>query len=263
MMIDPTDAVRRYIAVLIDPSAERLDALDEVLAHDVVVVGLVGAGTGRRTVGEALASPRMPGLLSSAEWSEPTVEGDVATVVGRLPVEKPLGGLSIWVFFNATGQIARVEQQMIPAPPPPATNLMLSDDIKSAVRGALLNGTPVVVAYVDAQGAPHLSLRGSTQPYSDTQLAIWVRDPEGGLLKAIATNPNVALFYRDGAKQTTYQFLGRAHTETAPAIREAVYANTLEPERNTDARRRGVPVIIDLDRVEGMGSGGRFRMERR
>src|SRR5581483_11544133 len=57
------------------------------------------------------------------------------------------------------------------------TPLALTDEIKTAVAGAFDNGTPIVVAYVDAEGVPHLSLRGSTQPYSDTQLAMWIRDP--------------------------------------------------------------------------------------
>lgn len=140
---------------------------------------------------------------------------------------------------------------------------MLTDDIKEVVAGAVANGTPMVVAYVDADGAPHLSLRWSAQPYSDTQLAIWVRDPAGGLLKAIASNPLVALFYRDPGTRTSYQFAGRARADTDPEVRAVVYTNAPEPERNTDARRLGVPVIIDLDRVEGMGPGGRVRMERR
>jgi hypothetical protein len=39
-----------------------------------------------------------------------------------------------------------------------------------------------------------------------------------------------------------------------------VYANTPEIERNLDATRRGVAIVVDLDRVEGMGPGGRIRM---
>src|SRR5437762_549786 len=80
--------------------------------------------------------------------------------------------------------------------------------------GALLNRTPILVAYVDSAGWPHLSLRGTTQVFSPTQLALWVRDPEGGILKAIPNHPEVALWYRDTANRTTYQFAGRAHVDT-------------------------------------------------
>jgi hypothetical protein len=37
------------------------------------------------------------------------------------------------------------------------------------------------------------------QAYSDDQLAMWLRDAEGGLTKALATNPKVALMYRDNS----------------------------------------------------------------
>jgi hypothetical protein len=91
---------------------------------------------------------------------------------------------------------------------------------------------------------------------------MWVRERGGGLLKAIPRYPRVALFYRDPATRTTYQFAGRAHVDEDPGVRDTVYRNSPEPERNLDARRLGAAVIVDLDRVEGSGPGGRFRMER-
>jgi hypothetical protein len=261
-MTEPADALRVYVAALEDPSPEHLDALVAALAPDVVVVGLVGAGAGPDGVREALVHPPRPGLLGGATWSTPVFDGTSATVEVTLAAGRPVGGLVLYVRFDAEGRIGVVEQQMLPAPPPAPTPLRLTDDINAAVAGALLNGTPIVVAYVDAEGAPHLSLRGSTQPYSDMQLAMWVRDPAGGLLAAIRSNPHVALFYRDPATRTSYQFAGRARADGDPGVRDRVFANTPEPERNTDARRLGVAVIIDVDRVEGMGPGGRLRMER-
>ena len=261
-MIDPVDALAAYVAALQDPSPEQLDALVAALAPDVVVVGLAGAGAGPDGVREALLNPARPGLLAGATWSAPAIDGASATVEVTLAAGRPIAGLVLHVGFDADGRVASVEQQMVAAPPPAAIPLRLTDDINAAVAGALLNGTPIVVAYVDAGGAPHLSLRGSTQPYSDTRLAMWVRDPGGGLLAAIATNPHLALFYRDPATRTSYQFAGRARVDADPVVRDRVFAATPEPERTTDARRLGVAVIIDLDRVEGMGPGGRIRMER-
>jgi hypothetical protein len=261
-VIEPGDALRAYVAAVQDPSPEHLDALAAALAPGVVVVGLAGAGTGPDGVREALVHPERPGLLAGAAWSAPVMEKTSATVNVTLAAGRPIAGLVLHVQFNGEGQITVVEQQMRPAPPPAPTPLRLTEDINAAVAGALLNGTPIVVAYVDADGAPHLSLRGSTQPYSDTQLAMWVRDPAGGLLAAIRTNPHVALFYRDPTTRTSYQFAGRARADADPGVRDRVFADTPEPERNTDARRLGVAVIIDLDRVEGMGPGGRIRMER-
>ena len=40
--------------------------------------------------------------------------------------------------------------------------------------------------YTDDNGRPNLSLRGSTQVYSDTQLSMWVRHATGGMAKLYA-----------------------------------------------------------------------------
>ena len=117
-----------------------------------------------------------------------------------------------------------------------------------------------VVSYVDDQGVPHQGFRGTMQAYSDDQLAVWNRDRSGGMSKAIATNPNVAAFFRSTTNGTIYQFAGRARIDES--ANDTVYANSPVAEQNADPRRKGVAVIIDLDRVEGMGLAGRFTMER-
>jgi hypothetical protein len=145
-----------------------------------------------------------------------------------------------------------------PSPGP----IQLTAEIREAVNGALANGTPVVVAYVDERGQPRLSFRGSTQVFSDDQLAIWVRNPEGGLLRALATNPRVTLLYRSPQPRMLLTFEGRAHVDNAEATRTAVYERAPEPERNLDPERTGVPVIVDLDRVTGVTPAGRVLMQR-
>lgn len=149
-----------------------------------------------------------------------------------------------------------------PQPPQfqPLTELKLTDEIKEAVNGALLNRTPIMVAYVDEEGQPSLSFRGSTQAYSDTQLAIWVRNPEGGLQKALQKNDRITLFYRDPEKRITLQFRGRARIQNDEATREHVYTHAPQPEQNADPQRRGFPLIIDLHRVDGVMPGFRVQM---
>ena len=61
--------------------------------------------------------------------------------------------------------------------------------VKGIVNSALANNTPFIVAYTDENGAPVLSLRGSTQIYSDTQLSIWVRHANGGMANSLKKNP--------------------------------------------------------------------------
>ncbi len=122
-------------------------------------------------------------------------------------------------------------------------------EMREAVNNAMTDGVPVVVAYVDAEDQPQLSFRGSTQVYSDDQLAIWVRNPGGGLLSGIVARPKVAMLYRNPKTRLAWLFHGMARRDDHPAVRKTVYDNTAEPERNLDPDRNGVAVIIDIDRV--------------
>jgi hypothetical protein len=140
--------------------------------------------------------------------------------------------------------------------------IALTDEIRDAVNGALANGTPVVVAYVDERGQPRLSFRGSTQVLSDDRLALWVRNPEGGLLRALGTNPRMTLLYRSPQPRMLLTFEGRGRVDPTEATRQRVYAGAPEPERTADPERKGVAVIIDLDRVTGFTPAGRLLMQR-
>jgi hypothetical protein len=151
-----------------------------------------------------------------------------------------------------------------PQPPQfvPLTEMKLTPEIKEAVNGALANRTPIMVAYVDEEGQPSLSFRGSTQAYSDTQLAVWVRNPVGGLQNAHKKNDRVTLFYRDPEKRITLQFKGRGRIENDPKVRETVYNNAPEVERNADREQKGFPLVVDLDRVDGVMPGIRVQMRK-
>src|SRR5207302_8192973 len=95
----------------------------------------------------------------------------------------------------------RIDQQQQAAPPMQVDKL--PEFVRGIINGALANSTPIVVAYADENGQPILSLRGSTQVYGDTQLCIWVRNADGGIVKAMARNPRVSLLYRDSKSRTT------------------------------------------------------------
>lgn len=148
--------------------------------------------------------------------------------------------------------------------PPVLTELKLSADMKQAINTALESGRAIAIAYVDESGAPHLSFRGSTQAYSDTQLAIWVRNPQGGILSATKKNPAVALIYanHDPKARGFMSIRGRARIDESAEARRRVYEQAPEGERNLDKERKGVPLIIDLDSIEGFFGGARLQMRR-
>ncbi len=149
--------------------------------------------------------------------------------------------------------------------PPVITELKLSPALQETVNTALARGRMMSVAYVSPEGRPELSFRGSVQAYSDTELAIWVRNPAGGILKAVTSgHPYIALLYGElGAESKAFvTFRGRGRVESSDSVRRKVYEDSPEAERNLDRERKGAPLIIDLDSVEGFFGGNVLKMRR-
>jgi hypothetical protein len=147
--------------------------------------------------------------------------------------------------------------------PPAAAELKLSPELKETVNTALARGRMISVAYVSPEGRPELSFRGSVQAYSDTQLAIWVRDPAGGILKAVTGgHSHIALLYGElGAQSKAFvSFRGRGRIESSESVRRKVFDESPEIERNMDKDRKGAALIIDLDSVDGFFGGKVLKM---
>ena len=212
-----------------------------------------------RIEGRAAVIERMAGDSGQAyrvmEWAEPEMAGADVRITGRMPAGSPMGGVII-TFRFAVDRISAVLQQPLPGAPVPATPLKLTPEIKAMVDSASADGFPMTVAHVDALGQPIISFRGSTQAFSDTQLAIWVRNSDGNFLNSVAANPRLALMYRNAKTRALYQFQGRAQVSTDAAARERIYAKMSQMERNHDYAQTGVALVIDLDRVEGWAGVG-------
>jgi hypothetical protein len=129
--------------------------------------------------------------------------------------------------------------------------LVLTQEIKDLVNGSLDSGNPMLLAAVDAQHRPVLSFRGSTQVHTDDSLGLWARNAEGGTIEAIKQNPQVALMYRS-ATVPLLKFEGRARIATDPAERNQVFDAAPERERTADADRKGLALVIELDKVGGV-----------
>ena len=131
--------------------------------------------------------------------------------------------------------------------------VVLTPEIKELVNNGLASGNPLLLAAVTSDSKPLLSFRGSTQVYSDGQLGLWIRNTSGGTIEAIKGNPQVAMMYRS-ATTPMLQFHGRARiaTDEAERERERVFGNAPEREQKSDPERKGVAIVIDLVKVEGV-----------
>jgi len=148
---------------------------------------------------------------------------------------------------------------MTNAAPATSTPLQLTDEMKEMINNAYDNRTPVVVVYVDANGQPSMSLRGTAQAWSDTQIALWAR-ATSNMPQELKERPKVTLWYRDPATRTTLQFRGRAHQDDDPQVRDLVFDRSPANEQAADPERKGVVIIVDLDRVDGRTPAGPVMM---
>jgi len=154
--------------------------------------------------------------------------------------------------------------------PPPMetlTELKINDALKQKVMDAYVpNDWPIIVAYVDEQGRPGMSYRGSLVVVSETQLGMWARNPEGSTSGALPRNPNLTAVYREptpdhGRSAAVVTFKGKGRVAAAgDPLRDQVYATMPQRERDADAEKKGVAIIIDLDSVTGFIPGYRLQM---
>jgi hypothetical protein len=249
-----------YLAALAAPGEETLAALGEVLSDDVRAAGMFGSGTGKDEVLASTGAPPYP-LLGAATWEEPVTDGDIETVRGGLPAGLPVSAAIVTVKVR-DGKLVELYQELAPAAPAPTTPLHIDEQIAEVIDAALDNKTPVIAAYVDADGVPHVSPRGTVQSWSPTEVAMWARDPNGGMLRAIPSNPNVSLFYRDGKSRIAYEIVGRMRVTEDPEERQRVFDRSPLIERNFDPLLKGKAIIVEVDSVAGNDARGRINMKR-
>jgi hypothetical protein len=194
--------------------------------------------------------PNTP-VYQSGGWSDPAVEDGKVVVGAEFPAYGAGPGTGTVTFsFDSNDQIEEVEEVYVGNPRPEAAK-----EIPLVARGfinnALANGTPMTVAYVSEDGSPELSLRGSVQVYSPTQLSAWLRSAEGGLSKALAVNPRMTLLYRNSNARSTLIVKGEGHIVTDEDVKNRVFELSPEVEQAHDPGRNGAALIIDVIEMRG------------
>ncbi|CAA9244321.1 MAG: hypothetical protein AVDCRST_MAG50-1877 [uncultured Acidimicrobiales bacterium] len=127
----------------------------------------------------------------------------------------------------------------------------LTEEMRTRLSSALKDGYPVIAASVEPNGAPKLSFYGSTHVHGADSLAIWVRNPESGILDRLQANPHMSFLYRNPAERLRWVFDGRARVVDDPQEAAAIYDAIPDFEKTTDPERKGRAVVIDLDKVSG------------
>jgi hypothetical protein len=149
-------AVEAYTNAFIKADDVSASAASQFLADDILVLTNFGVAEGKQATEELFKSSRTGTLLVGATWSEPIVDRDRVVVTATLAETMSIGGIE-FAFQFVDGKIARVEQQILPAVAPETLDLCLTDDMRNAIKGALDNQTPMMLAYCDHHEQIHLS----------------------------------------------------------------------------------------------------------
>ena len=254
------DIAKRFFDAL---KREDTTAALEMLTEDAAFVSNKPAANGRRAVVDALRAHDAE-LIAKVTWREPELLGANVRMTGDTPQGALKLGYIVTLHFR-DDKITLIQLQdirdrrmagsVLPQEAPAA--LKLPQVIKDLIKDAR-DKNPVVIACVDDEGYPLLSFRGSLFAFSDDQLALWIRNPEGDFVTAIAQNPRVGLMLREQANKQTFQFRGRARLSHDPAERARIYAAIPKQEQNHDFADVGAAVVIDLDWLHGYFTGGKL-----
>lgn len=125
----------------------------------------------------------------------------------------------------------------------------LTEEFQTAINNALADACPIIWTSTGADGQPSLGFFGTTQVYSDHEIAIWMRNTNRGFLARIEDNPKVAMMYRNGPARLSFQIHGEARRVDDPAVKKHVYEHSPEVEQKTDPDCLGTAVIVEISRV--------------
>jgi Pyridoxamine 5'-phosphate oxidase len=118
------------------------------------------------------------------------------------------------------------------------------------------NQTPMVLACVDDEGEPSLSLRGSVQGHSPTQLCLWVRNADSGLIRAIRADRPLSFLYRNSPSRMTLTIKGRGKVIGDESLRRRIFDMSTEVEQRHDTAMTGAAVVVDVWRIHGTSLRG-------
>jgi len=127
----------------------------------------------------------------------------------------------------------------------------LTDDMAKLVDNALENDCPCIMATASAPGDPDIGYKGSMMVFDSKSLAYWERTKRQHL-KNLTENPRVIVLFRDPKAKANFRFHGSVTIHESGPIREQVMARTIKAELDKDPERKGLAVVINVDKLTTM-----------
>jgi pyridoxamine 5'-phosphate oxidase-like protein len=122
-------------------------------------------------------------------------------------------------------------------------------DFTEAINNALVEGSFCVLATQGTAGIPDIGFKGSMHVFDRDHLAYWERT-RGEHLSNLRANPGVAVLYFNRQRGKYLRLYGQAELHEDGPVREQIMGATPGPELEKDPERKGIGVLIRVDRVE-------------
>ena len=124
----------------------------------------------------------------------------------------------------------------------------LTDEMADLIKAGPSNSAPCILVTVLPDGYPNPSFRGSLMVFDNEHLAYWDRSLRGAIA-SFEQNPKAAMLFRDPGTRKSWRFYGTAELHREGPLRDQVMARTPQNELDADPERKGVAVLIRVDRV--------------
>ena len=127
----------------------------------------------------------------------------------------------------------------------------LTDQMREVVNSALAKGCACILATVSGSGEPNIGYKGSMMVFDNESLAYWERTRRQHR-KNLSENQHVVVLYRDPATRLNWRFHGVATIHESGAVRDQVMARVVKDELDKDPDRKGLAVVVRIDRVTNL-----------
>ena len=111
-------------------------------------------------------------------------------------------------------------------------------------------GLTCLVATASRDGRPDIAFKGSLMVWDRDHLAFWERS-HGTTLANLRENPQIAAVYRNPSAGKAWRFYGVAEVHENGSLRDQVMGRTIAAELERDPERKGIAVVVRVDRVIG------------
>ncbi len=124
----------------------------------------------------------------------------------------------------------------------------LTEEMKTAINTSFTDGLALLVGTASKAGMPDMAYKGSTMAFDGDHLAFWERS-HGQTLRNLDENSQVCLIYRNPQTRLAFKFFGVAQLLKEGPVRQQIMARTVEFELSRDPERKGVAVLIRVDKI--------------